>query len=246
MELVGDPGGGASVRAEHGAAPDCRQGSLVPRACCRQQVSLGVRLLLGRHLCDQAPLFRASLCESTGQEASAPLTIVGQAQAIILADHLETVGVDLLVSSPYTRAQQSIAPLAQRLGLAVETDVRLAERVLSAAPLTQWREAIHQTFVDLDLAWPGGESSRTAMARGCAAIDALLARPECALVVVTHGNLMTLILRSFAPQFGFQTWECLSNPDVYGIAVRGERVEISCTWAPSLIAPGRSGSAHPV
>jgi 2,3-bisphosphoglycerate-dependent phosphoglycerate mutase len=191
-------------------------------------------------------LFLVRHCESTGQEASAPLTAIGQAQAVLLADRLETVGADLLVSSPYTRAQQSIAPLAQRLGLAVEIEACLAERVLSAAPLAQWREAIRQTFVDLDLAWPGGESSRTAMARGRAAIEALLARPQRALVVVTHGNLMTLILRSFAPRFGFQTWECLSNPDVYCLAVRGERVEISRTWVPSLTALGRSGGDHSV
>ena len=190
-------------------------------------------------------LFLVRHCQSTGQEASAPLTAVGQAQAVLLADHLEMLGVDLLVSSPYTRAQQSIAPLAQRLGLPVESEARLAERVLSATPLVQWREAIRQTFVDLDLAWPGGESSRTAMTRGRAAIEALLVRPERALVVVTHGNLMTLILRSFAPQFGFQTWECLSNPDVYCLAVHGDRVELARTWVPSLSAPGRSGGAHP-
>jgi 2,3-bisphosphoglycerate-dependent phosphoglycerate mutase len=80
-------------------------------------------------------LFLVRHCESTGQDASAPLTARGQTQAIHLADYLETLGVDLLVSSPYTRAQQSIAPLAQRLGLSVEIDARLAERVLSGAPL---------------------------------------------------------------------------------------------------------------
>jgi 2,3-bisphosphoglycerate-dependent phosphoglycerate mutase len=176
-------------------------------------------------------LFLVRHCESTGQDASAPLTARGQTQAIHLADYLETLGVDLLVSSPYTRAQQSVAPLAQRLGLSVEIDARLAERVLSGAPLAQWREAIRQTFVERDLAWPGGESSRTAMARGRAAIDALLARLERTSVVVTHGNLMTLILRSFAPQFGFQSWEQLSNPDVYCLAAQGACVEISRTWA---------------
>jgi 2,3-bisphosphoglycerate-dependent phosphoglycerate mutase len=154
-----------------------------------------------------------------------------------LADHLATLGVHLLVSSPYTRAQQSITPLAQRLGLPVEIDVRLAERVLSATPLAHWREALQQTFADLDLAWPGGESSRTAMARGRAAIDALLARPERTAVVVTHGNLMTLILRSFEPQCGFQTWERLSNPDVYCLTVQGEGVEISRVWGLSLTPP---------
>jgi len=191
-------------------------------------------------------LFVVRHCESTGQEASAPLTTVGQAQAVLLADHLETAGVKLLASSPYTRAQQSIAPLAQRLGLPVELDARLAERVLSAAPLGYWREAIRQTFVDLDLAWPGGESSRTAMTRGRAALDALLARPERTMVVVTHGNLLTLILRSFEPQHGFQTWEGLSNPDVYCIMIHGDRVTIARTWTPSLPALGRSGGADPV
>jgi 2,3-bisphosphoglycerate-dependent phosphoglycerate mutase len=175
-------------------------------------------------------LFLVRHGESTGRHASAPLTAVGQTQAMHLADHLEPLGVDLLVSSPYIRAQQSVAPLAQRLGLAVETDARLAERVLSTEPLAHWREAIQQAFVDLDLAWPGGESSRTAMARGRAAIDVLLARPERASVVVTHGNLMTLILRSFETQFGFQTWERLFNPDVYCLAVQEQRVEISHTW----------------
>ena len=191
-------------------------------------------------------LFLVRHCESTGQEASAPLTAVGQAQAIRLAEHLETRGVELLVSSPYTRAQQSIAPLAQRLGLPVEIDSHLAERVLSAAPLEHWREAIRQTFEDLDLAWPGGESSRTAMVRGRAAIDARLTRPVRVLVVMTHGNLMTLILRSFETQFGFQAWEHLSNPDVYCIEMDAERVQVTRTWVPPLAASGPSKGINPV
>ena len=189
-------------------------------------------------------LFLVRHCESTGQEAAAPLTAIGQTQAVRLADHLETLGVELLVSSPYTRAQQSIAPLAQRLGLPVEIDPRLAERVLSAAPLEHWREAIRQTFEDLDRAWPGGESSRTAMVRGRMAIDALLTRPVRVLVVMTHGNLMTLILRSFETQFGFQAWEHLSNPDVYCIEVDVERVRVTRTWGPPLAASGTSRGAN--
>jgi 2,3-bisphosphoglycerate-dependent phosphoglycerate mutase len=191
-------------------------------------------------------LFLVRHCESTGQEASAPLTAVGQTQAVCLADHLETLGVELLVSSPYTRAQQSIAPLAQRLGLPVEIDPRLAERLLSAAPLEHWREAIRQTFEEPDLAWPGGESSRTALARGRAAVDALLTRPVRVLVVVTHGNLMTLILRSFETRFGFQAWEHLANPDVYCIEVDAERVGVTRTWVPPLAASGTNKGTNPV
>jgi 2,3-bisphosphoglycerate-dependent phosphoglycerate mutase len=191
-------------------------------------------------------LFLVRHCESSGQEASAPLTAIGQRQAVLLADHLETVGVELLVSSPYMRAQQSMAPLAQRLGLPVELDPRLVERVLSAAPLEHWREAIRQTFEDLDLAWPGGESSRIAMARGREAVNALLTRPVRVLVVVTHGHLMTLILHSFKTQFGFQAWEHLANPDVYCLEVEAERVRVTRTWVPPVASSGTSQGASAV
>lgn len=50
-------------------------------------------------------LFWVRHCEATGQEASAPLTAMGQRQAVHLADHLDAVGAELLVSSPYARAQ---------------------------------------------------------------------------------------------------------------------------------------------
>jgi 2,3-bisphosphoglycerate-dependent phosphoglycerate mutase len=149
-------------------------------------------------------------------------------------------------ASPYTRAQQSIAPLAQRLGLPVALEPRLAERVLSATPLEYWREAIRQTFEDLDLAWPGGESSRTAMARGRAAVDALLTGPVRVVVVVTHGNLMTLILRSFPTQFGFQAGEHLSNPEVYCLEVAAERGGVTRTWVPPVVASGTSQGANTV
>ena len=182
-------------------------------------------------------LFLVRHCESTGQDASAPLTALGQTQAVLLADHLEPMGVELLVSSPYTRAQQSVAPLAQRLRLPVETEPRLAERVLSAEPLVHWREAMRQTFANLDLVWPGGESSRVAMARGRAAIDAILSRPVHTAVVVTHGNLMTLILRSFVEHFDFRAWAHLTNPDVYCIEGSAERVRVTRTWGPPLTFP---------
>lgn len=169
-------------------------------------------------------------CQATGQQPAAPLTDAGQVQAQQLAEHFAPLGIELIVASPLLRAQQSIVPLAQRLGLAVGVDLRLAERVLSTAPLDDWRAALGASFDDLDLAWPGGESSRGALARGRAAVDDVLSQPAHAAVIVTHGNLMTLILRSFASQFGFAAWEQLSNPDVYRITIEQERTVVERTW----------------
>jgi 2,3-bisphosphoglycerate-dependent phosphoglycerate mutase len=84
------------------------------------------------------------------------------------------------------------------------------------------------------------------MARRRAAIDALLTRPVRVLVVMTHGNLMTLFLRSFETQFGFQAWEHLSNPDVHCIEMDAERVRVTRTWVPPLAASGTRKGINPV
>jgi 2,3-bisphosphoglycerate-dependent phosphoglycerate mutase len=167
-------------------------------------------------------------CAATGQEPDAPLTIAGHQQAEMLADALGVAAIDRIVSSPFRRAQDSIAPLAKRLGLTIETDDRLAERVLGGG-FDDWREALRATFDDPDLSFEGGESSAVAMARGLAALRDTFDAGISTTAVVTHGNLMALLLRHFDPLFGYDAWERLTNPDVYRVtkvsgAVLTERV----------------------
>ena len=78
-------------------------------------------------------------CQPEGQEPSAALTEEGIAQAARLCAFLSDLPVERIVSSPYARALESIAPLGERLGIEVEVDGRLAERVLSTVPLPSWR-----------------------------------------------------------------------------------------------------------
>lgn len=174
-------------------------------------------------------LYLVRHCRATGQEPNAPLTPEGEAQADALADLLAPLGVERIVSSPFARALASIEPLARRIGLMVEPDERLVERVLCGEPRPDWREQLRASFDDLDLWLPGGESSRVAMARGRAAVDHA-ARPGAErVVVVTHGNLFALILRSFDSRVGFDKWAALANPDVFRVQF-GEPPATSRLW----------------
>jgi 2,3-bisphosphoglycerate-dependent phosphoglycerate mutase len=168
-------------------------------------------------------------CRASGQEPEAGLTAEGEAQAERLADFLAPLGVERIVSSPFARALASIEPLARRMGLAVETDERLAERVLCGAPRADWREQLRASFEDLDLCLPGGESSRAAMARGRAALEHAARTGASMVVVVSHGNLLALLMRSFDGQFGFDEWARLGNPDVFRLEL-GEGSRISQVW----------------
>jgi len=109
-------------------------------------------------------------CQAEGQEAEAPLTADGLVQADRLADLLMDSHVERIISSPYVRAKDSVAPLAGRLKLPVELDERLVERVLCAGFMNDWQQHLEASFRDLDLCLEGGESSRAAnqAARRCA------------------------------------------------------------------------------
>lgn len=171
-------------------------------------------------------LYLVRHCQATGQEPDAPLTETGKQQAIALADCLGAVPIGRIISSSFVRAYQSIVPLSERLGLTIEVDERLIERVLSPVPLDDWRKRLAETFVDFDLSFEGGESSRMAMLRGVEVVHQVIEQTTKPVVIVTHGNLMTLILKYFDEQVGYEEWESLQNPDVYCIKFGNEDIKV--------------------
>lgn len=169
---------------------------------------------------------------ATGQEANAALTAEGEQQAHVLADVLLRHDIQHVISSPFARALDSVAPFCRRVGVRAETDDRLVERVLSTSTLPDWRDHLRRSFSELDYQVDGGESSRTAQARGTAAVRAALATGKrCA--IVTHGNLLALILNSIDSTVGFDEWARLSNPDAFALQVDGYRMTgFNRVWNP--------------
>ncbi len=172
-------------------------------------------------------LYLVRHCQATGQEPDAPLTELGKQQAIALADWLDEAKINRIISSPYVRAYQSIVPLSKRLGLKIEVDDRLVERVLSPTLFADWQEKLAETFVDIDLSFAGGESSHTAMSRAIGVVNEVMQQSEKPVAIVTHGNLMTLILKFFDEQIGYADWANLQNPDVYRVQIGDGVVKIS-------------------
>lgn len=165
-------------------------------------------------------------CKASGQEPDAELTAEGRDQAERLAEFFNGIEVRHIISSPFTRAIQSIEPLADVRGLPIEIDDRLAERVLSAEDLPDWMEKLEQSFTDLDLKFEGGESANEAAERGAA----VMAEAEDGAILVTHGNLMGLLLKKFEKAYGFEEWKSLSNPDVFVLSIDGDAASVSRMW----------------
>lgn len=154
----------------------------------------------------------------------------GELQAEKLADFLADRDVKHIVSSPYERAYRTVAPFANRHGIDAVLDDRLAERVLSGESHPDWRERLMRTYDDLDLCYEGGESSRTAMRRAVQVVEEVANRGNANAVIVSHGNLISLLLKYYDDRIGFSEWEKLTNPDVYQLIFASDKPIIRRVW----------------
>ncbi|WP_261381303.1 histidine phosphatase family protein [Paenibacillus cremeus] len=162
-------------------------------------------------------------CKAEGQEPDALLTVEGRRQAEELAEFLKhTAAVEVVVSSPFVRAVETIRPFCEQRACKLQVDARLEERVLSTESMPDWMDRLKRTYDDLHLAFPGGESSYEAMRRGIEVLQELLARPESECLVVTHGALLTLLLKHYDPRVGFAEWKGLTNPNVFQLIFETE------------------------
>lgn len=175
--------------------------------------------------------------QAEGQEAGAKLTKLGEQQAAKLANFFKDISVDQIISSPYTRAVETIQPIADQKQTPIEADDRLRERVLSTSNLPYWMEKLEATFHDSTLKYDNGESSDEAARRILNVVDEVLESEADTVILVTHGNLMSLLLREYIEDFGFHEWKQLSNPDVYVLEVKHGTTECRRMWMDFPFSP---------
>jgi broad specificity phosphatase PhoE len=128
-----------------------------------------------------------------------PLSELGKKQALAVAKALAGQPIELVISSPLSRAYTTAQPLAAALGVDIRTDDRLKEinagifQNLVPAEMAERfpEETAKWKSHDPDYVIPNGESRRMLMTRGAAALDELLRSPLKVAAVVAHGGLLT-------------------------------------------------------
>lgn len=167
-------------------------------------------------------------CSAAGQHKDSPLTTEGMRQAqllsFFLSDH--NYPIDRIISSPYLRAIESVKPYAASKGLNIEVDDRLKERILSEEPVDDWIEVLERSFIDHDYRLHGGESANTAIRRANQVIEGVFNTEESHVMLVTHGNLLALLLKQYDEEFGFNQWKELRHPDIYTIDCKHDNYTI--------------------
>ncbi len=169
-------------------------------------------------------------CQAEGQEAECRLTDKGMKQSAELACFFREFPLDRIISSPYKRALDSCRQIAEDKRLIIEEDIRLCERVLSGEDLPNWLQLLEESFLNLDKKLEGGESGAEAGARGLEVIEEALSGPGTHIGIMTHGNLLTLMLQQLDSNYGFLEWKRMTNPDVYHLKIDNGVCHIERIW----------------
>ena len=137
-----------------------------------------------------------------GRTPGVELDEQGRQQAAKLAGRLKDITIDRVISSPLERCRQTLAPLADELGLTVETDDRLLEVDYGSWSGRELKDLLHEPLWRVVQAhpsaavFPAGEGLADMSARAVDAIRSITraADADRTVLVCSHGDVIKAIL----------------------------------------------------
>lgn len=149
-------------------------------------------------------------------ELGRPLSEKGMVDAKKITDLLLQENIEVVVSSPYKRAIQTVEGIANHLKKDIEIMDAFKERLLSDQPVADFNEAMLKVWSDYGFSLPGGESNHVAQARGIHVTKEILKKFDGKNIAIgTHGNIMVLIMNYFESIYDYRFWKQLEMPDIY-------------------------------
>jgi len=165
-----------------------------------------------------------------GQERTRKLSNQGEIDAKKVTAIMNEKEIDLVVSSPYIRAIQTIEGIVDSKNIEVKIFEELRERQLKGAyklPEEEIQQAIKKSFEDIDFKLSGGESVRDVQNRAIPIIKDLLNKFETKTIIIgTHGNVMTIIMNYFNKKYGYDFWKNTSKPDIYKLVFSRKKLQL--------------------
>lgn len=171
-----------------------------------------------------------------GNERTRGLTEKGKSDVEKVTQVLIDEGVDVVISSPYTRAVRTVEGTAQHFHLEVATFEDLRERDFAAEDDVidrgELMSNIKENFNDSEYALYGGESNAECQRRAIAVLKSIVQEHTGRKIAIgTHGLVMTLMLSYFDSSYGFPFLEQLNKPDIYKLHFEDfELIEVVKLW----------------
>jgi 2,3-bisphosphoglycerate-dependent phosphoglycerate mutase len=135
-----------------------------------------------------------------------PLTTKGLADRELVTAYLQAKDIDIVLSSPYKRANDTISDYADKAGLGIHHVENFRERKIGNVwlPDDEFWQYIRQNWADFSYKLADGECLAEVQERNIAALNDVLARHKDKNVVIgTHGTALSTIINYYDKTYGF-------------------------------------------
>lgn len=151
--------------------------------------------------------------EMPNTDATFPLTEKGKADTALVTHFLRGKGIEAVLSSPFKRAADTVAPFARELGVEVELIEDFRERAVGHEWVEDFRAYGEAQWADFSYKLEGGECLAEVQKRNIAALRGVLRRFKGKNIAVgTHGTALSLIINYFDPAYDRRDfWEMVSK-----------------------------------
>lgn len=145
-------------------------------------------------------------------DMSRPLTEKGRRDCRLVTEYLKDKIVELVVSSPFRRAYDTVCGLAESMGLEVICMDAFRERKITDGWLDDFRSYSERQWMDFDYKLENGECLAEVQERSVAALNTLLtAQPDRTIVIGTHGTALSAIINYYDRTFSYADFQKIAG-----------------------------------
>lgn len=137
-----------------------------------------------------------------------PLTLKGKEDSKLVTDYLKEKEIEIVLSSPYVRAVQTVKDYADSYGHTITTVSDFRERKIDSDWIEDFNRFAEQQWKDFDYKLSDGESLREVQIRNVDALRQVIKEyPDKNIVIGSHGTALSTIINYFEPSFGFSHFQ---------------------------------------
>jgi 2,3-bisphosphoglycerate-dependent phosphoglycerate mutase len=139
-----------------------------------------------------------------------PLTKLGKESCKKVVEYLQDKEIDVIYSSPYVRAVDTIRPFAEKLGISITLENDFRERAMSGGWIDDFKTFAEKQWEDFWYKLKDGECLAEVQKRTISALERIL-NEEDNIVVSSHGTAICTMINYYDKAFGISRfWEIVN------------------------------------
>jgi len=137
-----------------------------------------------------------------------PLAPKGQRDTALVARYLHDKNIEIVLSSSYKRALDTVLPFADAIGIQVETIEDFRERKVDSGWIEDFDAFKKKRWDDFTYKLSDGECHFEVQERNISALKCVLTNHECKSIVIgTHGTALSMIINYYDNAYGYEDFE---------------------------------------